>query len=740
MKRAKRDALLDILTWEVQLKALTLAAYKEWLPAAQDAALAAAFIEVPPDPASLGFTQDKWEVTLDRKFLPGLSQLMNRFMARKWSAPGAPVDVRDVAASPGLESWRNEFLLGVRNRMVNTPDSVFKEITASLAQGTRAGESVTELRGRVQKLLDINNLDAWGSRAETVARTESAAAYNAATVHTAVVQQQATKDTTPLEMVWLSTLDSHTRRTHAQADGLRVPMGGKFSVGRAELRFPADPHGPPEEVINCRCAVSVLAADNPLPSEEGRQSKSRRSIVAQIKAWLRVGITRARDDGLAAAAAPAVAIMGETQEETMAEFRTFTNAVIAVLGTPTDDGRMFAENIDFRFRDFPLPVMWTKQTGEGHSDAFTVAVVEDAKVDGKKVLASGYVLNTPEADEMVAQAEHGVTNPSVDLGDVEWEFVKEDGSPISDAEWEDPELKVLEVVTSAKLLGFTLVATPAFGETRFAIDEGTVEKGDPAEAVAAAAYTPPELDVFPAEFFSKPELERWTPIHVQANGRVVGYAADWEACYVGRRDKCVTPYRSQTGYADFHQSNVLLDNGDRLRVGRLTVGGGHGKVGYGAKVAKDYYGDVTTCWAFVRVGEDENGIWVSGVVNPSADKDMVRMALNGAPHSGHWEPNEPGAYPEMIAIHAVNTPGFQNRVQGKSNEYGDIVSLAASFAPRQSRPSRAEIDVQEVAILAVKAYRTQEARQLKAQAIMAQASQRRRARAQALLKGRGVNV
>ena len=739
MKRQKRNALLDILTWEIELKRLALAAYKDWLPVVQDAALAASFIEVPPDAAAIGFTQDKWEVTLDRKFLPGLSQLMNRFMARKWSAPGAPINVQDVAESKSLDSWRDEFLLGVRNRMVNTPDSVFKDITAALAQGTKAGESIPQLRERVQSLLDINNLDTWGSRADTVARTESAAAYNAATVQVAVVQKQATGDKSPLEMVWLSTLDSHTRRTHAKADGSRVPLGGKFSVGRAELRFPADPHGPPEEVINCRCAVSVLGAENPLPSEEGRQSKSRRSIVAQVKAWLRAGITRARDEGLAAAA-PAVAIMGETQEEAMAEFRTFTNAVIAVLGTPTDDGRMFAEDIDFRFRDFPLPVMWTKQTGDGHSDAFTVAVVEDAKVDGKKVLASGYVLNTPEADEMVAQAAHGVTNPSVDLGDVEWEFVKEDGTPVSDADWEDPELKVLEVVTSAKLLGFTLVATPAFGETRFTIDEGTVEKDDPTDAVAAAAYTAPDLDVFPAEFFSKPELERWTPIHVEANGRVVGYAADWEACYVGRRDKCVTPYRSRTGYADFHQSNVLLDNGDRLRVGRLTVGGGHGKVGHGAQVAKDYYGDVTTCWAFVRAGEDENGIWVSGVVNPSADKEMVRMALNGPPHSAHWEPNEPGAYPEMIAIHAVNTPGFQNRVQGKTNEYGEIVSLAASFAPRQSRPSRAEIDVQEVAILAVKAYRTQEARQRKARDIVAQASQRRRARAQALLKGRGVNV
>jgi hypothetical protein len=55
---------------------------------------------------------------------------------------------------------------------------------------------------------------------------------------------------------WVATLDSRTRDTHAYLHGERIETDGRFSNG---LRYPHDPEGPPEEVINCRCTVvSVL--------------------------------------------------------------------------------------------------------------------------------------------------------------------------------------------------------------------------------------------------------------------------------------------------------------------------------------------------------------------------------------------------------------------------------------------------------------------------------------------------
>jgi len=52
---------------------------------------------------------------------------------------------------------------------------------------------------------------------------------------------------------WLSTLDNRVRDTHLDAHGAVTKLGGKWEVGGAILRFPRDPMGPPQEIINCRC-------------------------------------------------------------------------------------------------------------------------------------------------------------------------------------------------------------------------------------------------------------------------------------------------------------------------------------------------------------------------------------------------------------------------------------------------------------------------------------------------------
>ncbi len=55
-----------------------------------------------------------------------------------------------------------------------------------------------------------------------------------------------------------STDDSRTRPTHHAAEGQRVPVGAPFVVGGFELRFPGDPSGPANDVINCRCTMLLL--------------------------------------------------------------------------------------------------------------------------------------------------------------------------------------------------------------------------------------------------------------------------------------------------------------------------------------------------------------------------------------------------------------------------------------------------------------------------------------------------
>ena len=49
------------------------------------------------------------------------------------------------------------------------------------------------------------------------------------------------------------------RETHAAAEKQTVGIDEPFIVGGAELMFPGDPAGPPEEVINCHCVqIAVL--------------------------------------------------------------------------------------------------------------------------------------------------------------------------------------------------------------------------------------------------------------------------------------------------------------------------------------------------------------------------------------------------------------------------------------------------------------------------------------------------
>lgn len=60
---------------------------------------------------------------------------------------------------------------------------------------------------------------------------------------------------------WNAEDDERTRATHRRADGQTRRASSRFRVGKAWLRFPADPLGPIEEVANCRCYISYSLND-----------------------------------------------------------------------------------------------------------------------------------------------------------------------------------------------------------------------------------------------------------------------------------------------------------------------------------------------------------------------------------------------------------------------------------------------------------------------------------------------
>lgn len=489
------------------------------------------------------------------------------------------------------------------------------------------------------------------------------------------------------------------------------------------------------------------SGDVNFPGKQNVNAGSRAEACTAVAEWEKLKACAARKRATNASAARAVEWAAEMdgqpyaastspvseKVDPMTDYRSFTS-VLAVIGTPTDDGRMFANDIALSFRDFPLPLLWQKQSAGGHYDAFTVGVIESAGVVGNEVMGKGYLLNTPEADEAAMQIEHGVTGPSVDLGDVSWEMRDVNGQPVTEQQYYDnPDMELVQTVTSAKVLAATLVSTPAFGQTSIALG-ATVAKGD-AALVAAAALLKPEDVVthYPSWLFANPEFDGPTLPHITEDGRIMGHLATFNVCHIGIQDQCVIAPRSQTDYAWFHTAPPVDTELGKVKVGRLTVGGGHAgaRLNVGATIA--HYDNAGTCFALVHVGEDEFGIWFSGVAAPGATPEQVAAGLS-APLSGDWR--NVGGNLELVAALAVNTPGFPIIASGATDYDDNPLALVASLGPCAGEPktelARAEVDQISLARHIVAEWRAADRRDAEGKAIIAQV---RREEALAIIEG-----
>jgi hypothetical protein len=390
-----------------------------------------------------------------------------------------------------------------------------------------------------------------------------------------------------------------------------------------------------------------------------------------------------------AVAIPAGDLLEATEVELAEEddapemFRTFTDQAVAPIGVATADKRMFATDIDLTFRSMPLPMQWCEQSSGGHSNSYTVGVIEAMRVEGDLVLASGYMLNTSHADDAMELVGHGVSNPSVDLANAEYVYTDKDGNEL---EWEDlwdlmdEGGEYFMTFTKAEVIATTLVSTPAF-DTRFTLDTERASR-----EVAIVASVVEQIDSLFASYdpalFGNPNLLRPTrPTMDKETGRIFGHLAEFGQTYRGGNGERVP--RNFNDYANFHTSQVLLDDGKQLAVGRLTVQGGHASTdcGVSAATARAHYDNAALAFGLVRVGEDRHGIWFSGVPAPGVDPDLFQQGMT-APLSGDWRDCGQGL--DMIAAHAVNSPGFPI-MSGSTGPDGREVALVAAFGPRPDK-------------------------------------------------------
>jgi hypothetical protein len=238
---------------------------------------------------------------------------------------------------------------------------------------------------------------------------------------------------------WLTAHDERVRPTHAAADGQTVPVGQPFSVGGEHLQHPGDPSGSNAEVANCRCTVTYPGPEQSAPPA-------------------RVSSGGAMEELATAVAAP-----------------VRWQAVLAVEGAPTEDGRMLAPG-SITWRELPMTLMALTETGPGgHEGAQLAGRIDEIWRDADKIMGSG-IFDSGEFGTEVERLvrEQTLRGVSVDLAVREFEvrIVGEDGevgdeidSPLDLT----PDTEALFVVTDGVIGAATVCPFQAIGDASITI-------------------------------------------------------------------------------------------------------------------------------------------------------------------------------------------------------------------------------------------------------------------------------
>jgi hypothetical protein len=354
------------------------------------------------------------------------------------------------------------------------------------------------------------------------------------------------------------------------------------------------------------------------------------------------------------------------------------HALLAPEGVWSSDGRMFALNsLSVREGANDLPLMGLIENTEMHDRSINVGhFTSMSRRDDGWWEGSGVWADSPEALAIRERVRAGdVTGISVDAAVTEFEYLSPAASYDEmmamfdeDDDTEPPEPERVDIdgveyivskvvpdmmrATVGELMGATIVPFPAFGGATIT-DLSPEAILEPAAVTAAAAPVAP-----PRGWFEAPDVNLGAyDVDIDDDGRIHGYpAATWDSCHLSFPDECVTPPRSQTDYAYFRVGAVRCSDGSRVSTGPLTLRGGHADRTWSLARAMAFYDDTDSAFADVAIGENQHGIWIAGALRPDASPRDVRTAMASG-FSGDWRWT--GRSHELIALSAVNTPGFR---------------------------------------------------------------------------------
>jgi len=148
-----------------------------------------------------------------------------------------------------------QYIQGVVGELITqVNDTTIAAVRREILAGLDAGESITEIAGRIETLAEISS----EYRAELIAATEVSQASNAGSFQAS--QQWGNRiGVKNLKKTWLAVGDDRTRPTHIEADGQTVDMDKPFELSGGMLMFPGDTSmgASGSETIACRCCHSV---------------------------------------------------------------------------------------------------------------------------------------------------------------------------------------------------------------------------------------------------------------------------------------------------------------------------------------------------------------------------------------------------------------------------------------------------------------------------------------------------
>lgn len=196
-----------------------------------------------------------------------------------------------------------------------------------------------------------------------------------------------------------------------------------------------------------------------------------------------------------------------------------------------------------------------------------------------------------------------------------------------------------------------------------------------------------------AAWFTNPNLGQVTPIMITDQGRVYGYAAQWNECHLGYMNECVMAPRDDD-FGRYLTGELPLDDGTRIACGVLVAGIPHAPLSYRANQASDHYDNTDAQVAYITVGNDKRGIWVAGAILPWAQEARVSALRASGQVSPDWR--RIGGKLRMVGMLAVNTSGYQTEKPRARAlvASGEVQALIASgmVALQHHGPSQSELN------------------------------------------------